>query len=161
MKPVVMEVWAVDELKHIDDILDFAIRQEEEAAEFYTDLASRVERSETRAMFLQFADEERSHKAKLLSLKASRSLARDAGEVKDLRIGDYLVDVDVTTDITYQDALIVAMKREKSAFRLYSGLAAKTRDEAIREMLLFLANEEARHKLRFEIEYDEHVSNEN
>ena len=43
----------------------------------------------------------------------------------------------------------------------YSDLAAATEDDSVRTTLLALAQEEAKHKLRFEIEYDEHVLTEN
>ena len=49
------------------------------------------------------------------------------------------------------------MRMEKAAFRLYSDMAAMAEDEAIRQSLLALANEEAKHKLHFEIEYDDSV----
>jgi rubrerythrin len=47
------------------------------------------------------------------------------------------------------------MKQEKAAFRLYTDLAASTDDDAVRDLFLGLAQEEAKHKLRFEVEYDE------
>jgi rubrerythrin len=49
------------------------------------------------------------------------------------------------------------MKEEKAAFKLYSDLAARTDDAAAKEVLLMLAQEEAKHKLRFEIEYDDNI----
>jgi len=52
---------------------------------------------------------------------------------------------------------MLAMQKEKAAFRLYTALAGMTDDPDIREMMLTLANEEARHKLRLEIEYDENI----
>jgi rubrerythrin len=55
----------------------------------------------------------------------------------------------------YQSALILAMKQEKAAFRLYTDLAASTDDEKVRDLFLGLAQEEAKHKLRFEVEYDD------
>jgi len=57
------------------------------------------------------------------------------------------------------DALIVAMKKEKVAFKMYSDMAASVGDPKLRETLLGLANEEAKHKLRFELEYDDEVLN--
>jgi rubrerythrin len=80
-----------------------------------------------------------------------------AEKVMDLKIADYVMDVEPSSDLDYQDALIVAMKEEKAAFRLYSDLAAATDDEGLRATLLALAQEEAKHKLRFEIEYDDHI----
>ena len=46
------------------------------------------------------------------------------------------------------------MEKEKAAFRTYVNLMAETRDEQTRELLLALAEEEVKHKLRFETEYD-------
>jgi len=48
----------------VDDILDFAIEKEEEAAQFYTDLASRMERPAMSLIFDDFAHEEIGHKKK-------------------------------------------------------------------------------------------------
>jgi rubrerythrin len=53
------------------------------------------------------------------------------------------------------------MKREKAAFKLYSDLAAACSDPQVRETLLRLAQEEAKHKLRFELEYDDTIQGEN
>jgi rubrerythrin len=53
------------------------------------------------------------------------------------------------------------MQREKAAYRLYTDLAKITPDAEARALLKALAQEEARHKLAFEIEYDTHVLQEN
>ena len=79
----------------------------------------------------------------------------------DLKIADYVTDVAPSPDLDYQQALILAMKEEKVAFRVYTDLAGTTDDESLRTTLLGLAQEEARHKLRFEIEYDEEFLSEN
>jgi rubrerythrin len=141
----------------VDEILDFAIGKEEEAAQLYTRLGRQTEKSWMRQVFEEFADEERGHKAKLQAVKEGKRLLPAAGKVMDLKIADYVMDVEPSSDLDYQDALIFAMKEEKAAFRLYSDLAAATDDEALRATLLALAQEEAKHKLRFEIEYDEHI----
>jgi rubrerythrin len=141
----------------VDEILDFAIGKEEEAAQLYTRLGRQTEKSWMRQVFEEFANEELGHKAKLEAIKEGKRLLPAAEKVMDLKIADYLMDVEPSAALDYQDALILAMKEEKAAFRLYSDLAAATDDEALRETLLALAQEEARHKLRFEIEYDDHV----
>jgi len=53
------------------------------------------------------------------------------------------------------------MKKEKVAFRMYTILAAHASDPAVKQLLQSLALEESRHKLRFEIEYDDVVFKEN
>ena len=114
-----------------------------------------------RTVFEQFAEEERGHKNKLVALKAGHLVLGPPGKVVDLKIGDYLVDVKPSPDLDYQGVLILAMKREKAAFKLYSDLATFVSDAGVRASLLQLAQEEAKHKLRFEIEYADHVLKEN
>ena len=53
------------------------------------------------------------------------------------------------------------MKAEKNAYKLYSDLAGLTTDPAQKVIFQQLAQEEARHKLRFEIEYDDFILQEN
>ena len=144
-------------LDTVEQILDFAIEQEEKAADFYTNLAAQMGHEHMKAAFLGFADEERGHKAKLLNIKAGGQLVPAQQQVMDLKIGDYLEDVKLSRDLDYQQALIVAMKAEKAAFKLYHDLASATDDPALQQTLLALAQEEAKHKLRFEIEYDDNI----
>jgi rubrerythrin len=139
----------------VDEVLDFAISEEEAAAEFYAGLAERADHAAMRKVFEGFALEEQGHKVKLLAVKAGEVVAGAKDEVLDLKIGDYLVDVEASPDMSYQDALIVAMKKEKAAFKLYQDLAAIVKDEKVKTVFLALAQEEAKHKLRFEIEYDD------
>ncbi len=144
-----------------DEILDFAIGNEEDAAKFYTELAEKAELASIRKTFEDFAREELGHKAKLLGVKRSGKLSAAPKAVLDLKIGDYLVDALPGPNLDVQQALILAMKQEQAAFRLYSDLAEATDDEELRGLLLGLAQEEAKHKLRFEVDYDEHILTEN
>jgi len=57
--------------------------------------------------------------------------------------------------------LIIAMKAEKAAYKLYNELATSIDDANVQEIFLGLAQEEAKHKLRFEIEYDDMILTEN
>ena len=146
---------------NLEEILDFAIAGEQEAHDFYMDLAKKVERPGMEGLFTQFAREELGHKAKLENIKKGARSFAPAKKVVDLKIGDYLVDVDPTATLTYQNALILAMKRERAAFQLYSDLAAHSEDAEVKQIFESLAQEEAKHKLRFEIEYDDMILTEN
>ena len=148
-------------LDTVDKILDFAIRQEEKAAQFYTELAEKMPHKHMKEALLEFAEEEMGHKAKLLQIKSGKGMQAAEKKILDLKIGDYLLDSEPSGDIDYQQALILAMKAEKAAFRAYSDLAAATDDPDLKAALLGLAQEEAKHKLRFEIEYDEEFLKEN
>ncbi len=149
------------ELNTADKILDFAIAKEEEAAAFYSDLATKMDRTHMKDLFLSFAREEKGHRAKLQAVKDGKQLVLEPKQVMDLKIGDYLVNIEPSPEMTYQQALNVAMKAEKAAFKLYHNLAEKTDDPKLKTLFLVLAQEEARHKLRFEIEYDEEILTEN
>jgi rubrerythrin len=148
-------------MKSVDEILDFAIGREQAAHDFYMDLAKKMERPGMKQIFTQFAGEELGHKAKLQSIKEGKRLLPSKEKVMNLKIAEYTVDVDPNQELDYQKALILAMKREKTSFRLYSDLAAALDDADLRNTFLALAQEEAKHKLRFEVEYDDVILVEN
>jgi len=141
----------------VDEILDFAIKSEERSHSFYTSLAERVERENMKQVFLDFAAEELGHKKKLLKIKRGEKLLPDQEKVMDLKIAEYVTDVEPGEDMDYQKALILAMKAEKEAYRMYSDLASAANDPEIKDILNGLAQEEAKHKLRFETEYDDNI----
>jgi len=149
------------EFTSLDDILKFAIAREQESYEFHINLAARMERPGMQSVFEQFAEEELGHKAKLQRVKEGKAILSTQGRALDLKMADYLVAGEVKGDMDYQEALIIAMKKEKAAFRLYTNLADKVYDGALRTMFLGLAQEEAKHKLRFEVEYDDVILRDN
>jgi rubrerythrin len=145
------------DLTTIDDILDYAIANEEKAAALYYDLADKVQRPGMREAFLHFAKEEEGHKARLLKIKAGDIPAVRSEKVASLGIAEQLADTEPFANMSYQEALQYAMKAEKAAFVLYTRLADATDDPGFAQVFRSLAQEEAKHKLRFEIEYDDHV----
>lgn len=149
------------EFENMNDILDFAICNEQTAFEFYTGLAKNARNEDMKNTFEKFAQEEIGHKAKLLKVKEEGLFSHEAVKVTDLKIADYLDKVEASPNMSYQDALVLAMKREKAAFRLYTKLAAKTSNPALENLFLALAQEESKHKLMFELEYDEFILREN
>jgi len=151
------------DLNSVDEILDYAIGEEQAAHDFYVKLAGKLEAPALKQVFEGFALEELGHKAKLQAVKDGKKLMASASKVADLKIGDYLVEVetDDPASLDYQQALIIAMKKEDSAMRLYKDLAGRAGVPGIKDLLLGLAQEEAKHKLRFEVEYDEYILREN
>ena len=84
-----MQQW-----KSVDEVLDFAIGQEQEAFQFYTDLSARMDRPWMSEIFKGFAQEELGHKRKLEDIKIGKKLLPSQSKVLDLKIGDYLIDVE-------------------------------------------------------------------
>ena len=144
----------------LDEVLDFAIDREIEANQFYLALAKRTDNPAMCRVFEDFAKEELGHKAKLEAMKKGKNTLATNSAV-DLKIADYIVDIEPGDDMNYSDTLIIAMKKEKASFHLYTDLAAEVENKDQREVFLALAKEEANHKLRFELEYDNIVLKEN
>ena len=149
------------EFKNIDAILIFAIEQEQKAVDFYSELAKEATSEEMKKVFIEFAGEEIKHKQRLTRIREEGVFTMPKQQVADLRISDYIVDVQASGKLSYEEALVLAMKREKSAFKLYSNLAERAPNDELKDIFESLAMEESRHKLRFELEYDEFVLREN
>jgi len=148
-------------LTSMDKILELAIEKEEDAYQFYTDLAGKMQKPNMKKVFESFAKEEQGHKQKLIGLKQGKFVLPAMEKIQDLKIAEHVIDVTPAADLDFQEALILAMKAEKAAFKLYSDLAEASDDANTKNLFLALAQEEAKHKLRFEIEYDEYTYKDN
>jgi rubrerythrin len=148
-------------LETFADILDFAMEQEREAEAFYRDLALLVKATSMRQILEEFAEEERMHLEKLKMVKQGQFHMLDgSAPMPSVHIAAPLPRAKAGPDMDLADALIIAMQREKAAYRLYIGLAADAPNQELMDLFLALAHEEANHKLRFEIEYDEWIIDE-
>lgn len=145
----------------VNEILNFAMEQEQKAVEFYTALASNAKTEDMQRVFEEFAKEEISHKARLQQIQIDGIMTLSEERVHDLKIADYTVAQDPTPDMTYAEALQLAMAKEKAAFKLYTALAERVENQNLKKLFQLLAIEESKHKLRFELEYDEFVLREN
>ncbi|RLD37164.1 MAG: rubrerythrin [Bacteroidetes bacterium] len=145
----------------VDEILDFAIENEQNAADFYFKLADITRDKSIRETFTLYANEEIGHKEKLISIKKEGVFQLEEQSILDMKVADYVVRQAVFENMSYQDALILAMKREKAAYRLYMKLSSKTDDKQFKDLFIGLAQEEAKHKMAFEIEYDNVILREN
>jgi len=141
-----------------EEALNFAIKREIEAARFYTHLSQRMQKREMREALLEMAEEEKSHRDRLIAVRDQGGFeSAPASTFADLRISEYVEMPEITDDLDYAQALIVAMKREAAARELYLELARVAPGDSLRGLFLRLAEEEGLHKRRFEAEYDERV----
>lgn len=138
-----------------DEILEFAIAREIEANRFYLALAERVDNPEIRKVLEDLAKEELEHKEKL-ELEVMKT-GKVVPEVEKVAIPEHeyiLSNVDSALNMDYKDILMLGMEKEEASFRTYVNLIPNVHDQESREVLLGIAEEEVKHKLRFEIEYD-------
>jgi rubrerythrin len=141
------------------DILEFAISKEIEAYHFYLALARRVADQRMREVLENLAIEELEHKNRLEleMMKLGRTVT--AKQRPPRPDSDYILsDSHLPLDMDYKDVLLLAMEKEEAAFRTYVNLVANAHEQESQELLLALAEEEVKHKLRFETEYEELLS---
>lgn len=151
----------MEKFESVDAVLDFAIEREQEAVDFYEGLAARTDNAQLKKTLTAFAGVEAGHKEKLQTAKLNEVVAIGATEVVDMKIGDYLVDVEPNPEMDFQDALVLAIKREKAAMDLYNDLAGQIVDEGLKTLFLKLAREEGTHKHSFETAYEDHYLSDN
>jgi len=72
----------------VDAILDFAIQEEQEAADFYMELAGKMDKPWMKEVFEDFSAAERGHMQKLISVKTGQRQLPAAEKVMDLKIAD-------------------------------------------------------------------------
>lgn len=147
--------------QNVNEILNFAMEQEQKAVEFYTTMANNAKSDDMQKVFEEFAKEEISHKARLQQIQIDGIMTLSEEKVHDLKIADYTIAQEPTADMTYEEALKLAMSKEKVAFKLYTALSERIDNQNLKKLFQLLAIEESKHKLRFELEYDEYVLREN
>ena len=140
----------------IEELLEYAISREVEAYHFCLALAGRVDTPRMRKVFEDMAAEELEHKEKLELEMIKMGKTMPARQMPEGRPdSDYIIsDSDDPLDMDYTDMLLLGVEKEDAAFRIYVNLIPKVNDEEAREVLMALAQEEVRHKLRFKAEYD-------
>ena len=139
--------------RSVVEVLDYAIKREIEAQNFYLKLADFVEKPEMAKVLSDLALEELEHKVKLEAVKAGE-ISIDEEEVGNLGITNHVKDTERHPKMSYVELLIVGMKKEETSRKLYADLATMAQTQELRDIFLKLAQEEVQHKLRFEIEYD-------
>ena len=110
-------------LQTASETLSFIRELEEKAAKFYEDLQKAVKHDASKVMLGQFAKMELNHARILERFKSGDIDDYEAPEITDLKLSDYMVEADTNSDMTYQEIIVVAMKREEAAKTLYTNLA--------------------------------------
>ena len=145
------------EFQSIQDIIEFAIQSEVEAAVFYESAAENETARGIAKNLMEYAAEERKHEQMLKNFKSNEAKIAEYKfeKVQDIKRSDYLVDMEYRAGMSYVNIMRIAMKREEKAFKLYEKMAQAT-DNA--DYAKILAQEEAKHKNYFETVYDDYMA---
>jgi len=149
--------------ENIEAIIDFAIEKEHEAAEFYDNISKNEEDfSGSKKMFAEFAIQEQKHENILQEFK-TKGVTKSLEEYKfkwitDIKRSDYLVDLEYEEGMPYNEILLLAMKREEKALKLYNQFLEQADSEEGKKLFKVLCQEEAKHKLALETTYDDYMA---
>ena len=144
-----------------NEVINFAIDGEKEAVKFYQELQQKTKFQARKELMKELENMEKGHIVILENIRSKGIGDVTVKKVTNLNISEYIVDVKPYDNMTYQDVLIVAMKKEEQAEKLYKDLAGNFPGTDLETLFLKLSSEEAGHKLQFETLYDEHVLKEN
>ncbi len=145
-----------------EEIINFAKEKEQEAVDFYTDLAGKTEAENIKDALLEMAGQEARHKQALedMSLEVFKG-SEPPREIEDLKLATTMPELEPRPDMTYQEILTVSIKREEGAEKLYKHMAAVASDDLQKQVLERLSAEELNHRNILEKEYDDRVNQEN
>ena len=149
--------------ENLEDIVDFAIEKEREAADFYGNISKNQEDfSGSKKLFAEFAAEEQKHENILQEFK-TKGVAESLEGYKfkwitDIKRSDYLVDIEYEEGMPYNEILLLAMKREEKALKLYNEFLEQADSDEAKKLFKVLCQEEAKHKLALETMYDDYMA---
>lgn len=151
----------MEKFDSIEAVIQRAIQLEVEAETLYANAAATVKNDAVSQRLREMAAQEHSHKVKLEDVLAGNvrwAIRRSKAEpVTDLRLSDHLVGGSLDPNADYQDVLLFAAHREKTAHEFYKAMSGMVGDKLTQNLFEMLADEELRHKYVLEKTYEEVV----
>jgi rubrerythrin len=147
---------------NLEALIAFAIEKEKEAADFYEENSESEMMSGKRQMLKEFAAEERKHQRMLEDYLATGIAEKIEGYrfewITDIKRSDYVDAIEYKPGMAYNELLMLAMKREEAALKLYNQLLEKADSDGAKTLFKMLCQEEAKHKLALETLYDDYMA---
>ncbi len=137
------------------DIINRAIKREEDAYVFYMDIHGRVNDPNVKDTIQWIAGEEKKHREFLVNYRDGKYGATPLRmtEVTLLKIAEYQEEPEIAKHMRSEDVYLVASHRELRSYQFYSELANVHADGEVKDLLQRMANEELRHKEKMEYLY--------
>lgn len=151
----------LEQSKTLQEILNTATEFERTARDFYADLAPKASKR-IRWLVIELAEEEQRHFDLFTELAERNDISEQvqqsiATPASDHKFSDCIHLPELGDNPDDQSVLQYALGREHAAMEQYTELAKSTEPGPIHELFVFLAKEEAEHKLELEKLYYEIV----
>ena len=141
--------------------VSIALKKEEDSYAFYKNAEKTVQFKPLKTLFRDLAKQEVKHKNILVNeikkIEGVESMTKSKGAIKDYGLSKYLLPQNVRPTMGYQEALIVAMKREEKAAELFEYLKSITTDKKLQNTFNTLYKWEVEHLKTLEEKYDEEI----
>jgi rubrerythrin len=146
------------------EIISYAKIGEDNAIAFYQNAAKKASRKEVRQFLEELVKMEQAHKKHLEELLAKfekgKKVPKLRKAVQTLGYAEYIKPAAIDADSSYKDVLEAAMAKEREAVETYENLARLVDDPEAKQVFTVLHEEEKKHLMRFETEYDD-LTNQN
>jgi rubrerythrin len=143
-----------DKIKNMnmDEILKLCIDQEQQAIDLYSLARDQAQDDGSRQKFQELVEMETAHKTALQNFDVTAYLDLPPA---NLMVTDYLMEPRLQEQMSTQEILILAAKREDKTARMYQTLADHfATDKQLNTFFQMMADEELRHKHDLETEYE-------
>ncbi len=134
----------------IKSIIKFAVENEVEAYEFYMGATNKVKDQHLKETFQELAKEELEHKKFLEEFLASDVERIEINGTIDYKIAETIDKPKLTVEMSFSDAIALAIKNEEEAMVMYKNLADICIDEEQKKIFLGLMKMEQMHKAKLE-----------
>ena len=131
-------------------IIDFAVKNEVEAYEFYENATLKVSNEYLKEVFEGLAKEELQHKKFLTEFLASDIEVIKLDEFNDYKVAETIDKPTLSVEMNFTDAIGLAIKNEEEAMQMYNNLSQVCLDEEQKNLFIGLMNMEKMHKSRLE-----------
>jgi rubrerythrin len=141
--------------QRVMQLIDVAIKREEEAYDFYKEILGRVNEDHVKETIEEIAEEEKKHKAFLVKYRDEQWTPKDLkmNDVTYYKIAEYQEEPEIKNDMKSEQVYLLASHRELRSHKFYTELAEFHPEGEVKELLLKMANEELRHKEKLEYLY--------
>ncbi len=140
----------------LGELWDTAIYKEIASQSLYIEAQRETDDPAAKAMLVELAAEELKHADTLRKFKEAGWQPADwnRANLTDIKLSDYLSGPDTLEGAGLQEVLIFAMKREHQSVVFYSQMMGALRLRAAKMLCSRLAQEELKHKMKLEMEYE-------
>ncbi|OQY37270.1 MAG: hypothetical protein B6226_05330 [Candidatus Cloacimonetes bacterium 4572_65] len=147
--------------QEFEHVLEFAIKREEEAVAFYNELKGHANFHSQKEMIEEIENMEKGHIIAIQNIQKKGLEQFEYSERKAINVSNYLVANYDKDNLTFENIIILAMKREEMAYKLYKDLSLQFTGTQLESLFRKLADEEIKHKLHFEDIYNNEVAKDN